>query len=669
MSDAPGSDDLLDSDNTGIRARAVRVLGERTSQPGALKRLLERLEAESDPRVLSELGRALRKHLSSATADSIIGSIWVARRNATGPRRDAADTMLREMGGALGWSHEQVDGAGHQWAERDAARNRGDVPEAGAQEPPGASPAPATARPIALSGGHRVPRQGSSPGAAAALSALLDPVDRAREHLDLGQSAEAIAVLQDAVRTQHERARLAAAWLGAVLLATGQRALAAEHLALASQDPRPPHADLERVRAYCRAHGLVPLPAALREVRPAANPPPAGATRDGVDAARAHLPARFGRVELIGAGGMGIVFRAHDAKLGRDVAIKMVAPDSWTDEHALKRFDAEARALARLTHPAVLRIHEIHSGAVPFFTMELLEGTPIDELLAGGLPPVPVVVRHLVTVLEALDHCHEAGIVHRDVKPRNIFVTSAGEVRLMDFGVVKSAGATSMTKLGMIVGTPNYMSPEQLLATRVDRRADIYAFGVTLFQMLTGVLPYRDPGEVLARPAPSVRDWVDVPAELAAIVDRCLKRSPDNRYQTCRELIAELAPFTASAKPAGPSVRDVFTAVVYECLRDRERAGQANELVVLVRRVLGISAEVHQEVFRGAEERMRAASGSGRGIASEELFRLVVRCRFEEIGQSPDAEPMLDELGRLLEIPRPRRRQIELELAEKLARS
>ena len=398
-------------------------------------------------------------------------------------------------------------------------------------------------------------------------------------------------------------------------------------------------------------------------------PPPAAPPADPIARALAQVPPRFGDVQAIGSGGMGVVFRARDTVSGRDVAIKMLGADHWRDEHAVKRFVLEARALARLTHPAILRIHEIHRGEVPFFTMELLEGQTLEESLQGERPPLPVLIRRLLPVLEALEHCHESGLVHRDVKPRNIFVTHTGESRLMDFGIVKGIGNTSMTGAGIVMGTPQFMSPEQILGTDVDHRADIFAFGITLYQVITGELPFASESEVFTSSAPGLRDRADVPAEVAAAVARCLMRSPANRFQSAREVLQALLPFAAqdTAGTSGMTSREVFTAVVFEALKDGTLSDAGKELIFAVRRLLDIPAEVHQEVFRDAQARVRVGRGGGATpgeIPPEAIYRLVVRRHLKAAGS--EVSPLLDDVGRLLEISRARRRQLERELAEEL---
>ena len=199
-------------------------------------------------------------------------------------------------------------------------------------------------------------------------------------------------------------------------------------------------------------------------------------------------PNKLGKFEirkLLGKGNMGMVFLAHDPVLERDVAIKVMAGSSINDAEMMERFEREAKAVARLHHPNIVTIHDLgydHQGS-PFIAMELLEGTDLEHLLEINPPSVVPRLEIVAQICRGLHHAHSAGIVHRDVKPANIFVTQDG-AKIMDFGVARWM-KSSQTQSGMVLGTASYMSPEQIRGERVDGRSDIFSVGIVLYQLLT----------------------------------------------------------------------------------------------------------------------------------------------------------------------------------------
>src|ERR1700716_1431177 len=200
----------------------------------------------------------------------------------------------------------------------------------------------------------------------------------------------------------------------------------------------------------------------------------------------------------IGVGGMGEVYRATDMKLGRDVALKILPRDVASDPERLARFQREARAVAALNHPNVVTLYSVEeSDGVHFLTMELIEGQPLDRLIpANGLP-----VGRIVEIAGALAAAHEKGIMHRDLKPANVMVTTEGRVKVLDFGLAKDVGAETsdgatqtsagLTQAGIVMGTPAYMSPEQVSGRTLDHRTDIFSLGVILHEMATGRRPFE----------------------------------------------------------------------------------------------------------------------------------------------------------------------------------
>ena len=268
---------------------------------------------------------------------------------------------------------------------------------------------------------------------------------------------------------------------------------------------------------------------------------------------------KFGSYEVlepIGAGGMGEVFRAHDTKLNRDVALK-VLPDLFADEpERLARFQREAEVLASLNHPNIAAIYGLEeSGGTRALVLELVEGPTLADRIAEGAIPLDEALDIVRQIADALEAAHEAGIIHRDLKPANIKVREDGTVKVLDFGLAKALGdhehgdpsesptlTTAATRAGTIMGTAAYMSPEQAKGKPVDKRADIWAFGVVLFEMLTGKRPFdgEDISETLAFVLTRAPDWsllsVDLAPSIRTYLKRCLEKDPRQRVRDMGDL-------------------------------------------------------------------------------------------------------------------------------------
>ena len=265
---------------------------------------------------------------------------------------------------------------------------------------------------------------------------------------------------------------------------------------------------------------------------------------------------------LIGEGGMGAVFRGRHVLLRRDVAIKVLHPDFARDSELVKRFDREAQSAARLNHPNCVQVTEFGSTdeGMKYLVMQLLEGTELQNVVDGPTPPERS-VDLILQVLRGLEHAHGQGVVHRDLKPQNVFVTRDHEgrevLKLVDFGIAKIIGGDGaleqMTRAGMVFGTPQYMSPEQALGLEIDARADLYAAGVLLYQIVTGRLPFNsdDPValirmQVSTEPPPLPPS---VPQELAAIIFRLLAKQKEQRYPDARTVRIALERYRESLSP------------------------------------------------------------------------------------------------------------------------
>ncbi|MFZ1462657.1 MAG: SUMF1/EgtB/PvdO family nonheme iron enzyme [Anaerolineae bacterium] len=266
----------------------------------------------------------------------------------------------------------------------------------------------------------------------------------------------------------------------------------------------------------------------------------------------------------LGRGGMGVVYRAYDPDLRRTVAIKILAPQLAADEDFVKRFQQEAIMSANLHHPHVITIYDVGAtGDLHYLIMQYLEGATLEHWVRKNGPmPLAQTADVVQQVSQALDYAHDQGIVHRDIKPANIMLSPSGQITLMDFGLVRAGAGTGLTRTGIVMGTPEYMAPEQAQDGDIDRRTDLYSLGVVIYKLLTGRVPFARTTPVATifahvheAPPPICQVKADLPQPIEAVVSKVLAKDPADRYQRAGELARDFVIASQGHTPPGLSTQ------------------------------------------------------------------------------------------------------------------
>ncbi len=316
------------------------------------------------------------------------------------------------------------------------------------------------------------------------------------------------------------------------------------------------------------------------------------------------LPRALGKYELravLGSGAMGTVYAAHDQSLDRTVALKLLSPALLGRADAIARFEREARAAARLTHPGIVTVYELgHGDEGPFIAMELLDGVDLAAAIAERRLQPGLRLRLMVDVCRALDFAHKRGVIHRDVKPANIRLTADGSVKLVDFGIARLRDS-HLTQTGIVLGTPQYMSPEVLRGAAVDLRADMWAAGVVLHELMVGRCPFEAESvaslayKIVHEPfVPPPLSALEAPREVADVIERALRKAPEQRFLDMAEMASALALAARLSAPVEPALAPADRAAqARQALDDARRkvaAGTLDGALAAARRAQALDA-------------------------------------------------------------------------------
>jgi TolB-like protein/predicted Ser/Thr protein kinase len=317
--------------------------------------------------------------------------------------------------------------------------------------------------------------------------------------------------------------------------------------------------------------------------------------------------SRYTILDKLGNGGMGEVYLARDIPLDRTVALKILQSERCADAKMVRRFKQEAKAASALNHPCIPTIHEVGETADgrPYIAMERVEGQDLSQLLKGGPLSISQVIHIGSQIADGMDEAHSKGIVHRDIKPANIMVTRKGQVKVLDFGLAKvnqidpnrELDTQVVTSPGSLTGTVRFMSPEQALGRPIDHRSDIFSLGIVLYEMTVGCSPFSGSNSletidhiIHSKPKTMSDERGDVPAKLEKIVNRCLEKSPDQRYGSAKDLACDLRQVRVQTRPS-PRRHIVFSFVLALSIL----LLLVSPIHNMVRAALGVSAVTQQE--------------------------------------------------------------------------
>lgn len=326
-------------------------------------------------------------------------------------------------------------------------------------------------------------------------------------------------------------------------------------------------------------------------------------------------------IEVLGKGAMGIVYKALDPDINREVAVKTVhfdmAIEGAQQEEVQARFMREAQAAGRLTHPNIVMIYDVgREGDMTYIVMQCIEGRSLAKIIGSGEKiPTDYIVRLMTQVCQALDYAHQKGIVHRDIKPANILIDHSGNPFLADFGVARMDTST-VTQTGTVMGTPSYMSPEQVMGKRIDKRSDIFSLGVILFELLSGKRPFDGESittvmyRIVHESPRSLRDMLkDVPAGFDFIVSKALAKDPEQRYQSCLEMAYDLS--NVATLPTSTVTMDAGPSSLTETLKIKEPKPKIGLVAAAAGVVLVAAAAAVYFLFLGGGGKTGTSGGAG----------------------------------------------------------
>jgi eukaryotic-like serine/threonine-protein kinase len=373
-------------------------------------------------------------------------------------------------------------------------------------------------------------------------------------------------------------------------------------------------------------------------------------------------------IDLLGRGGMGLVYRAFDRQLNREVAIKTVTEGFTGDQEMMKRFYQEAAKTGALKHQNIVTVYDLgEQDGFPYIVMEYLSGDPLDRLIQSGKSqPLALKLRIIEQVCNALGYAHRNDVIHRDVKPANVIVQSDGVVKLLDFGIARQEKTESrLTRTGSVIGTLQYMAPERLRNAAFDGRSDIFSVGVVMFQLLTGQLPftgdYSIVQKILTEKHPPLNQYLSkYPPVLDGILDRALAKSPDDRYSTAEEMAAELASVEQELRKGQVAEwiqkaerlvqEEEFTSardVLLQVLKVEHQHTTARQMIALVQQNLNLRARAQQ---------VRQLKAQAEDASADKRYEDAIHCLEEACGLDPSSSELAD----LLDAVRQKKRHREL---------